>query len=142
MGMGAGADPMAAMTGADPNKALEAERAALEMVGSCLMLALSHETLCNPDAKAETVYAGRTLNAVYIDNKSASFGVVHTSALPPAAEHKCIGCSGGPQVEVGGSGGAGSACSQSSAKRRAPAEEADKSSSVAAGSIVAMLDDV
>lgn len=32
MGMG-GANPMAAMTSADPNKALEAERAALEMVG-------------------------------------------------------------------------------------------------------------
>lgn len=34
MGMGGGANPMAAMTGADPNKALEAERAALEMVRS------------------------------------------------------------------------------------------------------------
>lgn len=82
MGMGIGADPMAAMTGADPNKAQEAERAALEMVGSCLMLALSHEMLCNPDAKAEAVFVGRTLNAVYFDNKSASFCVVHTSALP------------------------------------------------------------
>ena len=32
MGMGGGGNPMAAMTSADPNKALEAERAALEMV--------------------------------------------------------------------------------------------------------------
>ena len=35
MGMGGGGNPMAAMTSADPNKALEAERAALEMVGPC-----------------------------------------------------------------------------------------------------------
>lgn len=34
MGMGGGGNPMAAMTSADPNKALEAERAALEMVRS------------------------------------------------------------------------------------------------------------
>ena len=32
MGMGGGANPMAAMAGGDPNKALESERAALEMV--------------------------------------------------------------------------------------------------------------
>ncbi len=32
MGMGGGGNPMAAMTSADPTKALEAERAALEMV--------------------------------------------------------------------------------------------------------------
>lgn len=33
MGMGGGgANPMAAMAGGDPNKALEAERAALDMV--------------------------------------------------------------------------------------------------------------
>lgn len=36
MGMGGGGNPMAAMTSADPNKALEAERAALEMVRSAL----------------------------------------------------------------------------------------------------------
>ena len=32
MGGGAGANPMAAMAGGDPTKALEAERAALELV--------------------------------------------------------------------------------------------------------------
>ena len=32
MGMGGGANPMAAMTSADPNKTLETEKAALEMV--------------------------------------------------------------------------------------------------------------
>ena len=42
MGMGGG-NPMAAMTSADPNKALEAERAALEMVGPALS---SHDECC------------------------------------------------------------------------------------------------
>ena len=42
MGMGGG-NPMAAMTSADPNKALEAERAALEMVGPALS---SHDKCC------------------------------------------------------------------------------------------------
>lgn len=40
--MGAGANPLAAMPGADTHKALKAEQAVLEMVGSCLMHAFCH----------------------------------------------------------------------------------------------------
>lgn len=36
MGMGGGANPMAAMAGGDPTKSLETERAALDMVRCCV----------------------------------------------------------------------------------------------------------
>ena len=82
MGMGGG-NPMAAMTGTDPNKALEGEKAALEMVRRTCNLCLECHPLLFPRLAADCQVHAGSRSALALESICVMAGMQH--AVPKAA---------------------------------------------------------